>query len=122
MPSGAGTRKNMVTFLVVVGPATLANPDTDLRELIPDLIENHSAGLVQSDGWGYAPDDAMHLFFRAPSSELGEQHIRTAIESTPVLGNDLSMATIAIRSTSEGPFTTVHPPANRGQSIPDIDV
>jgi hypothetical protein len=111
----------MVTFVVVVDPARLKNPDTDLRELIPDLIENHSAGLVQSDGWGYAPDDAMHLFFRASTSELGEQLICAALESTPVLGNDISMATIAFRSASEGPFTTVHPPANWGQSIADID-
>ena len=111
----------MVTFVVVVDPANLDNPDTDLRALIPELIESHSAGLVQSDGWGYAPDDTMHLFFRAPGREPAAQQICAALESTSVPGNDLSMATIAFRSASEGPFTTLHPPAKRGQLIADID-
>jgi hypothetical protein len=111
----------MVTFVVVVDPAKLENPDTDLRELIPELIVSHSAGVVQSDGWGYSPDDAMHLFFRAASREQGMQKICAALESAPVLDNDLSMTTIAFRSASEGPFTTVHPPAEVGQLIADID-
>lgn len=111
----------MVTFVVVVDPARLDNPDADLRTLIPDLIETHSAGLVQSDGWGYAPDDTMHLFFRAPGREPAAQQICAALASTRVLSNDLSLATIAFRSASEGPFTTLHPPADCGQSIADID-
>lgn len=111
----------MVTFVVVVDPARLDNPDADLHTLIPDLIESYSEGLVQSDGWGYAPDDTMHLFFGAPGREPAAQQICAALESTSVLGNDLSMATIAFRSASEGPFTALHPPASRGQSIADID-
>ena len=111
----------MVTFVVVVDPARLVNPDTDLRELIPELIESYSAGTVQSDGWGYAADDAMHLFFRASSREQGLQQICAALKSTPVLGNDLSTTTIACRATGEGAFTAVHPQAILGHLIADID-
>ena len=111
----------MLTFVVVLGPENLTNPDADLSVLVPQLIENYSHSEVQSLGWGYAPDDAMHFFFQASSRDDGLQKICAALESTPVKGNDLSSAAIACRFVDQGAFTVLHPPAIVGQTIADID-
>jgi hypothetical protein len=110
----------MVTFVIVLAPAQLENPDTDLSVLLPELVEGYSKGRVQAEGWGYAPDESMHFFFQASSRKDGLQQIVSALKSARVKGNDLSSVPVAFRAASEGPFTTLHPPARIGEAIGDI--
>ena len=97
-------------LVVVVDLKKIANPDTDLNALIPDLIERHSCGTVLPMGWDYADDDSMHLFFEALDRVAGVQATCAALASAPVLGNNLSGLLVAWRLANEGPFTVAHPP------------
>lgn len=111
----------MVEFVVVLDSAGMVNPDTELNSLVPELVEAHSAGRVQSDGWTFAADDTMQLFFSATNADQGAHDIRVALASAPVLGNDISGLTIAVRHTNHGAFTSIHPAAALGSLIPDIN-
>ena len=110
-----------VGFVIVLRPSVLANPDTDLRIVVPDSIEAVSGGAVAAEGWGYAPNGDMHLFFSSQSEASGFAGIQQALSHSLHKGNDLSTATIACRVSQSGPYTVVAPIAAAGEVVEDID-
>ncbi len=46
----------MPTILLELDPQLLANPDADLRYVVPELLCERSGGLLVSDGYEYTPD------------------------------------------------------------------
>ena len=111
----------MVALVVVLEPEALSNPDTDLAILVPDAIEASADGLVVANGWGYAENNAMHLFFECYDQEKGIECVRRVLSDQSTAGNDLSAAIIAVRSDERGPFTGVFPPRAVGLVVEDID-
>lgn len=111
----------MATFVLVLAAENLVNPVTDLCVQLPQWIELHSQREVQALCWGYSPEDDIHFFFVAGDKDHGLQKICDALASEPVLGNDLSSATIAWRAADSGAFITLYPPEIAGRIVEDID-
>ncbi len=87
----------MPTIVIRLDPARLANPDLDLRYLLPDLAVERSGGMLGDEGYDYeetpgAPDDAspaLLIFLGASDPGAGIRHVLELLEGTRLLGNDL---------------------------------
>lgn len=43
----------MIDIAIRLNPQQLANPDLDIRYLLPDLLAQQSGGQIQDDGYDY---------------------------------------------------------------------
>ena len=59
----------MITIAIRLDPARMANPDADLRYLIPDRIQEATDNRVSDDGYDYLDDDTMIIFMNATSPD-----------------------------------------------------
>lgn len=68
----------------------LANPDLDLRYIIPETIEARSQGTIRSDGYDYEGDmSTMVVFLVANDVSTALTTIRDVLDGAVWLGNDL---------------------------------
>jgi hypothetical protein len=79
----------MRTSAIRLDPRDLGNPDADLSYVLPDLIEERSAGQVRSDGHDYEDDDVMVIFLTADEPAKVEGLIRDLLDGIEVLGKEL---------------------------------
>jgi hypothetical protein len=80
----------MHTITLKLFPERLANPDLDIRYLLPDLLVEKSGGLIRDDGYDYeVGTDAMLIYLLTEDVERAAALITDFIESTQVLGNNL---------------------------------
>ncbi len=82
----------MQTIIVKLEPGKLANPDLDLRYLIPDRIEEISDGAIQDNGYDYLEDDSLGIWLRAESAEGSYPVVIKMMQEERFLGNDLAQA------------------------------
>ena len=52
----------MITLAIKLDPATMVNPDADIRYLIPDRLQEATNNCVLDDGYDYLDDDSMIIF------------------------------------------------------------
>jgi hypothetical protein len=106
----------MATVILQIDPARLANPDLDLRYVLPDLLVERSSGRLADDGFDYAAEDGaapcLLLFLRAADVAGAVPVIVEVLTSERVLDNDLSGVPVAVDDGGE--FRVVHPPDFRG--------
>jgi hypothetical protein len=107
----------MTTLVLSLNSVALANPDLDIRYVLPDLLAERSGGAIEDDGYDYADDPrTLLLFLRTTDLNAALACIRDVIENVPVLGNDLRPATVVAVKRPKG-YEVVYPVDYRG-SIP----
>lgn len=85
----------MATIAIQLDPQYLANPDLDLRYVLPDTIVSLAKGLVQDDGYEYGlQSNVMFIFLHTTSPAEAIPIVLDVIENTSLLGNDLSTACV----------------------------
>ena len=109
----------MSSFVVVLDPKRLNNADTDLSVLVPDAIERNSEGFVLAEGWTYADNETMQLYFSCSNSVKGMELIRKALSLGTFKENDLSHSLVGFRPLNTGKYVVVHPPGEIGLYIED---
>lgn len=53
----------MTTILLKILPRLLANPDRDIRYVLPALIVERLEGRIQDDGYGYTLEEQALILF-----------------------------------------------------------
>jgi hypothetical protein len=72
----------MPTIVVRLDPRLLANPDADLRYLLPDLLVKRSAGIIRDDGYDYVGEGPfLLLFLQASELEPALACVRDVLEN-----------------------------------------
>jgi hypothetical protein len=110
----------MATLILKLDPSKLANPDTELRLRLADLLCVRTGGLVEDDGFNYTDDNppGMLLFFETNEPARAAAMVIESLKHDRVMGNDLSAVPVAVRD-SVG-LRVVHPPGFRGTfEVPD---
>lgn len=105
----------MATIAIRLDPQYLANPDLDLRYVLPDTIVSLAKGLVQDDGYEYGlQSNVMFIFLHTTSPTEAVPVVLNVLCHTPLLGNDLSRGSIVAVSPVDhdeqsSNFTSVFP-------------
>ncbi len=120
----------MHTIILKLNPEELANPDLDLRYLLPDLLVERSGEMIKDDGYDYARDGyyrpgnaPLLLFLKTSDLEAALKCIFDVVENTPVLGNDLRKSVIVAVGRPAGHpegDQVVYPPNYQGSFFRDI--
>lgn len=101
----------MGAIVVRLNAGALANPDLDLRYVLPDLLAERSGGAIRYNGYDYANEGAdLVLFLKAdrPGEVVGL--VIEVIENVAVLDNDLRpAATVTVEE--DGRSEVVYPRA-----------
>jgi hypothetical protein len=84
----------MQTIMLRLNPEKLANPDLDIRYVLPDLLVEKSNSLIIDNGYDYEDfgNRAMLLYLQTNNLEKALVCINDLITNTKVLDNDLSDA------------------------------
>jgi hypothetical protein len=85
----------MYSIVIKLDPHRLANPNLDLRYVLPDFLEKRSGGLVHDDGYDYGEKTAA-MFVYLTTEHLTEALpiIIDVVENGEVMGNRLKDAVI----------------------------
>ena len=105
----------MATVILQLDPAKLANPDLDIRYVLPDLLVQRSGGGLADDGYDYDGKGAapcLLLFLRTEDADGAIRTIVNVLTSERVLENDLSAVPVAV--DDGGGCRVVHPPDFQG--------
>jgi hypothetical protein len=80
----------MHTIILKLFPSRLANPNLDIRYVLPDLLVEKSEGQIEDGGYDYeAAADTMLIYLLTEDLERAIGCITDLVEGTQVLGNDL---------------------------------
>jgi hypothetical protein len=100
----------MYSIAIKIAPDKLANPNLDLRYVLPDLIAGRSGNTIQDDGYDYAADsDAMLVYLTTGDLEKALPVVIEVIENVEVLGNCLKDAVIVAAGVYDD-YRVVYPP------------
>ena len=102
----------MTAMAIKLEPAPLANPDADLRYLIPECIERSTGGAVREDGYDYLADDAMIIFLTADSPDRAAD-VLAALAAEPICGNHILETAVIAVDDGDG-YKVEHPPGYAG--------
>ncbi len=85
----------MASIVIKLYPEKLANPDLDLRYVLPDLIAEKSGNFIRDDGYDYgAKTLAMLVYLTTEDLEKALPIVLNIIENEVVMGNSLKDAVI----------------------------
>ncbi|SRR5579871_613199 len=85
----------MAALVMRLDPRRLANPDLDIRYLLPDLLAERSGGVITDDGYDYVGEEPLLvLFFKVADLQAALACVLDVVENVRVLGNDLRPATV----------------------------
>ena len=110
----------MALIVIRLLPAKLANPDLDLRYLIPDQLAVRSGGLLRDNGYDYElPGDAMQIYLLTLDLEAALPHVIELLEEeNGLMGNRLADgAEVGINESNEFEvawFVKVYPAGEGG--------
>lgn len=97
------------SLVVRLDPDSLANPDTDLRHLVPERIRKVSDGVLVEDGYDYCGEPPfLLLFFQTEDLDVGLSQLIRAVETERILGNDLREGTL-IAVDRSGIYDVMYP-------------
>lgn len=86
----------MQTVIVVLSPEKLANPDLDLRYLIPDRLEELSEGRIRDCGYDYIDREGagplLAIWLEAADANVAWEEVAAAFRQERFLDNDLAEA------------------------------
>ena len=105
----------MATIVIQLDPTRLANPDLDIRYMLPDLLVARSGGRLREDGYDYfgeGLESLMQVYLTTEDAAAALPGVIHVLRTERVLGNDLSEVAVAVED-EEG-FRVVHPPGFAG--------
>ncbi len=96
----------------------LANPDADLRYILPDFLAERSAGVIQEDGYDYVgPTNLMVIYLQVSDLERARGIIVDVLENVRVMENDLRPGTLVAEQRGEK-FVVVYPSGCQEEFLP----
>lgn len=109
----------MHSLALRLDPQRLANPDLDIRYVLPDLLAERSGGVIQDDGYDYAGGRPPYLvlFLKATDLESATALIRDVIENKRILDNDLRAAVAVAIGRGDG-YEVIYPGGFSGEFLP----
>ena len=112
----------MPSIVIKLNPEKLANPNLDIRYVLPDLIVAKTGGVAIDDGYDYAGERTdMYLFLSTQDLATSLNAVLGLIENEIILGNDLrSVAQVGI--VDGGRFEAVYPPGRTFTLPPELDL
>ena|SRR5262245_23751557 len=100
----------MYSIVIKLDPHRLANPNLDLRYVLPDFLEERSGGLVRDDGYDYGEKtEAMLVYVTTAHLAEALQIIIDVVENVEVMGNRLQDAVIVAVGEYDH-YQVVYPP------------
>ena len=100
----------MHTIAIKLHAEDLANPDLDIRYVLPELLKERSGGIIADDGYDYVGDDHdLVLFLKVTDLQRAVACINDVLNGDRVLGNDLSAGAIVAVAHEDG-FRVIYPP------------
>ena len=105
----------MGEIAIKLNPKKLSNPDTDIRYVIPDRIEEQFEGKIEGNGFDYLEDefDSLVIFLSSTSPEEDAKMILDFLRKEPFCENWLlESAVVGIRENKQ--YRIVHPENYKG--------
>jgi hypothetical protein len=107
-------------LVIKLDPATMSNPDLDIRYSLPDLLIERSNGNLKDDGFDYdhsKPKPALLLFMTTNDLEADLSVVIDVIEHVRVLENELQRVAVVAVERASGASEVVYPQAGQGQFL-----
>ncbi len=98
----------MSSIAIKIDPEKMANPDADLRYVIPERIEEATQKSVTEDGFDYLDDNTMVIFLTTEKPEEGVRAILELLGNEEVLDNKILETAIIGVDLGEG-YSVVYP-------------
>ena len=80
----------MQTIVIVLDSTKLANPDLDIRYILPERIEEYTNNSIKDNGYDYLSDTELGLWLETDDSANDVEKIIQLIKTETFLENDLS--------------------------------
>ena len=113
----------MPTVLIRLDPSRMANPDADLRYVVPDRLVEASQGVLADGAYDYETgSDAMLIFLSADNVDAALPFVIDLLENHVVYDNRLADSakvgtSDADDSESPSDFITVYPISDAGERM-----
>lgn len=99
----------MPTIALRLDPRELANPDLDIRYVLPDLLAERCGGILSDDGYDYVGESPyLLMFLKATDVEKAVGCIVEVIETCRVLDNDLRGSIVVAVDLGQG-YQIIYP-------------
>lgn len=111
----------MPSILIRLEPDKLANPDLDLRYVIPDELKERSNGLICDDGYDYEKSsNAMYIYLKTADATAALPFIVALLEEELILENRLAdAASVGLADGhEETKYRLVYPSGQNGTITP----
>lgn len=84
----------MQTIIIKLNPSQLANPDLDLRYLVPDAIEQYTNHKITDQGYDYLEDEfrSMCIWLSCEDAHAGYVEVVKCLTEQKILDNDILLA------------------------------
>lgn len=80
----------MQTIVIVLDSTKMANPDLDIRYILPERIEEYTNNSIKDNGYDYLSDTELGLWLETDDSANNVEKIIQLIKTETFLENDLS--------------------------------
>lgn len=80
----------MQTIVIVLDSTKMANPDLDIRYILPERIEEYTNNSIKDNGYDYISDTELGLWLETDDSANNVEKIIQLIKTETFLENDLS--------------------------------
>ena len=80
----------MQTIVIVLDSTKMANPDLDIRYILPERIEEYTNNSIKDNGYDYLSDTELGLWLETDDSANNVEKIIQLIKIETFLENDLS--------------------------------
>lgn len=80
----------MQTIVIVLDSTKMANPDLDIRYILPERIEEYTNNSIKDNGYDYLSDTELGLWLETDDSANNVEKIIQLIKKEIFLENDLS--------------------------------
>ena len=80
----------MQTIVIVLDSTKMANPDLDIRYILPERIEEYTNNSIKDNGYDYLSDTELGLWLETDDSANNVKKIIQLIKTETFLENDLS--------------------------------
>lgn len=92
----------MQTIVIVLDSTKMANPDLDIRYILPERIEEYTNNSIKDNGYDYLSDTELGLWLETDDSANNVKKIIQLIKTETFLENDLSNVADIFVSEEEG--------------------
>ncbi len=94
----------MAAIVISMDSRKMANPDLDIRYLLPDRIEEWSEGAVTDDGYDYVDEDGhiLAVWLDTENADDWWPKVVELLKTEQFMDNDLSQSALVLISEESG--------------------